>query len=110
MNLDNEQEILQSIVKKAWKDPVFKSSLLQNPKATIESFIGQPINLPHGKKLSFVDQTDSTTIFVNIPAEIDMEDVELNDDQLDIISGGLEAGDPPPVIMSITNSSGNIFN
>lgn len=109
MNLDNDQEILQSVVRKAWKDPVFKNNLIQNPIPTIESFIGHPINLPQGKRLAFVDQTDATTIFVNIPAELDLEDMELNEEQLDVISGGLDAGDPPPVIMSITNSNGNIL-
>jgi hypothetical protein len=38
MNLTNDQEVLQSVVKKAWKDPVFKSSLIRNPVATMEDF------------------------------------------------------------------------
>ncbi len=107
MNVQNDQEILQSVVKKAWKDPVFKSSLIQNPVAVMEAFLGRPIQLPDGKNLAFVDQTDSSTIFVNIPAEIDTEDMELDEDQLDIISGGT-AGDPPIYIKPI-NSDGSIF-
>ena len=108
MNLDNDQEILQSVVKKAWKDPVFKNNLIQNPIATIEGFIGHPINLPQGKRLAFVDQTDASTIFVNIPAELDLEDMELNEEQLDVISGGLDAGDPPIFIKPI-NGGNNLF-
>ena len=107
MNLTNDQEILQSVVKKAWKDPAFKSSLIQNPIATVENFLGHPINLPAGKNLAFVDQTDSSTIFVNIPAELDMEDMELDEEQLDLVSGG-NAGDPPIYIKPI-NSDGSIF-
>lgn len=107
MELTNDQEILQSVVKKAWKEPAFKNNLIQNPVATIENYLGHPINLPNGKNLAFVDQTDSTTIFVNIPAEPNMEDMELNEEQLDIVSGGL-AGDPP-IFIKPNNYEGNIF-
>ncbi|UKB83920.1 hypothetical protein LF887_23450 [Chryseobacterium sp. MEBOG06] len=107
MNLTKDEEILQSVVKKAWKDPVFKNSLIQNPVATMENFLGSPIILPAGKNLAFVDQTDSTTIFVNIPAELDMDDMELDEEQLDVISGGND-GDPPIYIKPV-NSEGRIF-
>jgi hypothetical protein len=105
MKLTNDQEILQSVVKKAWKDPAFKSSLIQNPVATIENYLGHPIHLPTGKNLAFVDQTDSTTIFINIPAEPNMEDMELNEEALDIISGG----EGVPVMVKPNNYDGNIF-
>lgn len=108
MNLNNDQEVLQSVVKKAWQDPVFKSNLIQNPVATMEKFLGRPIDLPTGKNLAFVDQTNSSTIFVNIPAEPDMEDMELSEEQLDIVSGGTTAGDPPIYIKPI-NFDDNIF-
>lgn len=107
MNLNNDQEILQSVVKKAWKDPVFKSSLIQNPVSTMESFLGRSIDLPAGKNLSFVDQTDSSTIFINIPAEIDTEDMELSEEQLDIVSGG--TGENPPILIKPVNSGDKIF-
>lgn len=107
MNLTNDQEVLQSVVKKAWKDPVFKNSLIRNPVSTMEGFLGRSINLPAGKNLAFVDQTDSSTIFINIPAELDMEDMELSEEQLDIVSGGNE-GDPPIFIKPV-NSGDNIF-
>ncbi len=108
MNLIKDEEILQSVVKKAWKDPVFKNSLIQNPVATMENFLGSPISLPAGKNLAFVDQTDSSTIFVNIPAEPNMDDMELDEEQLDIISGGANEGDPPIYIKPV-NSDGSIF-
>lgn len=107
MELTNDQEILQSVVKKAWKDPAFKSNLLQNPITALENFLGHSINLPAGKNLSFVDQTDSSTIFVNIPAEPNMEDMELTEEQLDVVSGG-QVGDPP-IYIKPNNYEGNIF-
>ena len=65
MELTNDQKKLQSIVKKAWQDPVFKSNLISNPVAVIESFLGCTINLPEGKKsyaVSFILQDDSKTL------------------------------------------------
>ena len=99
MELANDQKALQNIVKKAWKDSAFKTSLIQNPVATIENFLGRSINLPQGKKISFVDQTDPSTFFINIPAEPNMEDMELNEEQLDVVSGGRDI--PPPNIVKL---------
>lgn len=42
---------------------------------------------PKDEKLSVINQTDNLTILKNIP----VDDLELNEEQLDIISGG---GDP----------------
>ncbi|MBE8726437.1 TOMM propeptide domain-containing protein [Flavobacterium hungaricum] len=108
MELTNDQKILDTIVKKAWKDPTFKNDLITRPVATIESLLGRPIHLPEGKNIAFVDQTDSSTIFINIPAEIDMDDLELNEEQLDTVSGG-DGDVTPPIIIKPTNSSGSIF-
>ena len=109
MSTKNEQEALQSIVQKAWKDPVFKQNLIANPKQTIESFLGRSMNIPEGKNIAVVDQSNPATIFINIPAEPDMDDMELNEDQLDIVAGGVGQADPPPVILIISNSNGDLF-
>ena len=108
MELTNDQKILEKLIKKAWKDPAFKSSLIQNPIVTIENYLGHPINLPAGKNLAFVDQTDASTIFVNLPAEPNMEDLELNEEELDIVSGG-DGDITPPIIIKPNNYSGDIF-
>jgi hypothetical protein len=107
MELTNDQKILDAIVKKAWEDPAFKSNLITRPVATIESFLRHPIHLPEGKNIVFVDQTDSSTIFINIPAELTMDDVELNEEQLDVVSGGEDI--TPPIIIKPNNFSGDIF-
>lgn len=105
MKLSNDQEILNAVVSKAWKDPVFKENLLANPLTTIENFLGYKVKLPEGKNISFVDQSDETTIFINIPAEAKIDDVELDEEQLDIVSGG--EGVPIPIKPS--NYSDTIF-
>ncbi|MFD1602899.1 hypothetical protein ACFSJW_24725 [Flavobacterium artemisiae] len=106
--MTNDQKILDAIVKKAWKDPAFKNDLITRPVATIESFLGRPLHLPEGQSIAFVDQTDSSTIFINIPAEINMEDAELNEEQLDLVAGG-DGDTTPPIIIKPTNSSSTIF-
>jgi hypothetical protein len=35
--------------------------------------------------------------------------MELNEDQLDIVAGGSGQADPPPVILIISNSNGDLF-
>jgi hypothetical protein len=108
MELSNDQKILDAIVKKAWKDPAFKNNLITSPVAAIESFLGRPFHLPEGKKIAFADQTDATTIFINIPAEVSMEDVELNEEQLDIVAGG-DGDITPPIIIKPNNFTGGLF-
>ena len=102
MELTNDQRILESIVEKAWKDPVFKNNLIASPLATLENFLGQPIHLPEGKTITVVDQSNASTIFINIPADpnVIVEDMELSEEQLDIISGGGGGdGQTPPIIV-----------
>ncbi len=43
------------------------------------------------KQTVTADQTNASTVSINPPAEPNTEDMELNEEQLDIISGG---GDP----------------
>lgn len=108
MELTTEQKALESIVKKAWDDPVFKDNLIKSPVETIENFLDHPIHVPEGKKIAFVDQSNSSTIYFNIPAEPDMDDMELNEEQLDIISGG--DGNTPPIIVTTSNYQAKIFS
>ncbi|WP_185155648.1 hypothetical protein [Rudanella paleaurantiibacter] len=45
-------------------------------------------NTPKDKQSVSVDQTNASTISNTPPAEPNLEDMELNEEQLDIISGG----------------------
>lgn len=49
------------------------------------------LNNQKDKQTLIVDQTNASPVSVNPPAEPNIEDMELNEEQLDIISGG---GDP----------------
>ncbi len=87
MEFSQEQKLYASIVQKAWEDADFKNELTANPVAAIENLTGKKLNLPAGKKLVVGDQTDETTVYINIPAQPAV-DAELNEEQLEAVAGG----------------------
>jgi hypothetical protein len=88
MEFSQEQKLYAEIVQKAWEDADFKNELVANPVGAIESLTGKKIDLPAGKKLVIRDQTDESTVYINIPAQPQM-DVELNEEELDAAAGGV---------------------
>lgn len=87
MELTQEQKLFQEIVEEAWGNTEFKKNLVSNPVATIENFTGKKLNIPKGKKLVVRDQTDESTVYINIPAN-QLENIELNEEQLEAVAGG----------------------
>ncbi|WP_299618537.1 NHLP leader peptide family RiPP precursor [uncultured Tenacibaculum sp.] len=83
---EETQELLNKLVVKSWEDNTFKSQLISNPKETIEEFAQTKFD----EKVNLVveDQTDSSKIYINIPRNINNEDMELSDEQLETVSGG----------------------
>jgi len=88
MELTKEQRVLQQIINEAWDNEAFRKELVVNPIEAIEKLTGQEVRLPDGKKLVVRDQMDETIVYINIPAEQNLEDVELNEEQLETIAGG----------------------
>lgn len=88
MEFTREQQLFQNIINKAWDDETFKAALLTNPVQAIEELTGEKVHLPEGKRLVVRDQTSEETIYINIPAEQKMDDVELNEEQLEAVAGG----------------------
>ena len=76
-------------IEKAWENASFKDQLVKNPTAAIEEFIGKGFTMPEGKKVVVEDQTDNSVIYLNIPAEPNLDELELSAEQLEKISGGL---------------------
>jgi len=60
-----------------------------DPVSVIESGTGIKMNVPSNYKVVVVDQTDSNTVHINIPTKSDISDVELTDDQMESVAGGL---------------------
>ena len=82
------QDVMNNIIVKCWEDENFKNELMANPLETLEKFTGHPVNLPEGKRLVVKDQSeDKDVIYLNIPAEPDLENLELTDEQLELVSG-----------------------
>ncbi|WP_367393036.1 TOMM propeptide domain-containing protein [Lewinella sp. LCG006] len=86
MDFKNSQEGYGRILKEAWGNADFKQRLVANPVATIEAFTGKEFNLPEGKTLVVRDQTDESTVYINIPP--DTSEMELTDEQLELVAGG----------------------
>jgi hypothetical protein len=88
MGLSKNQKIIAKVLEKAWEDEQFIKDLVANPEEAIKASTGESLDLPEGKKLVVVDQTDSSNFYLNIPSEPDMEEIELTDEQLELIAGG----------------------
>jgi len=82
------QELLQTIITKSWEDESFKQELIANPIDAIEKVTGERVNLPEDKTIIVKDQTDDSVVYINIPSEPKMEDLELSEEQLEVIAGG----------------------
>ena len=82
------QELLQKIITKAWKDEVFMAELTANPLEVIKKTTGETVVMPEGKVLIVRDQTDESKIYINIPGDPSLVDAELNQEQLETVTGG----------------------
>ncbi len=83
-----KQEIIQTVISKAWEDSNFRKELIADPVTAIEKLSGIKIVLPEGKTLVIADQTDKSKVYLTIPAEPEMENMELTEEQLESIAGG----------------------
>ena len=99
MELTTKQEMAQNvmndIIVKCWEDDNFKSQLIADPITTIEKFTGNIVNIPQGKKIIVQDQSkDPNAVYINIPAEPNLDELELSDEQLELVAGGVTPASP----------------
>ncbi len=95
MEFTQEQKVYTEVVQRAWEDAEFKKSLIANPVEVIEKFTGKKVNLPEGKTLVVIDESetknnkpeDGKTYFV-IP-EAKHGDFELTEEELEKVAGGI---------------------
>ena len=85
------QELFQTLVQKSWESETFKNQLISNPEVTIESILGKSMTIPKGKSIIVEDQTDQNVIYLNIPGQVDMDEIELTEQQLELVAGGSTA-------------------
>lgn len=84
----NEQEKLNRLYEKCWEDEHFMQSLVENPVATIEGFFGEELQNKDQYTYEVVDQTNPTKVFINIPPNPRIVDLELTDAELEAVAGG----------------------
>jgi lactobin A/cerein 7B family class IIb bacteriocin len=63
--------------------------LIKNPVAAIEKVIGKDLTNLNDKRIVVEDQTDESVIYFNIPAKVNLNELELTEEQLEMISGGI---------------------
>lgn len=94
MTQQQGQDLINSLVAKCWEDESFKNRLVAEPAAAIAEFTGRSFNLPEGVKLNVNDQTDPSVIHINIAAKPDFDSMELTDEQLEAVAGGITPAIP----------------
>lgn len=112
MEPTQEQQLFQQVINEAWENAAFKAELIADPVAAIESLTGQRVNIPEGKTLVVRDQSEDNVVYVNVPASQSTDDVELNEEQLEAVSGGVHGDDgciSDPIGDAIRDALG-IFN
>lgn len=93
MELTKNQKIISKIFEKAWVDAEFRRQLNANPVEAIKQATGESLELPEGRELKVVDQTDAGFVYLNIPPKPNMDEIELTDEQLELVAGGGGDGD-----------------
>ncbi|GAB3244590.1 hypothetical protein GCM10027346_42340 [Hymenobacter seoulensis] len=108
MEFTQSQNLYAKVVQKAWEDAQFKQELMASPVEAIEKLTGQKLNLSEGQMLVVRDQTDESTVYINIPAQPkNLADVELNEEQLEAVAGGVDG--TIGCIPDIFNNPGGCF-
>ena len=74
------------LIEKAWKDPVFRKDVVNDPKGMLEKYAGQ--KLPEQVRI-FVHEEDASTLHFSIPpAPSNLN--ELSDEELERVAGGTD--------------------
>lgn len=88
-NLNSSSSLMQELVTKSWESPQFKNQLIKNPLRTIENVLGNKPDTSKFKKIIVEDQTDQSIIYLNIPSEPNLNEIELTEAQLEMVAGGV---------------------
>lgn len=82
-------ELMQTLIQKAWDSAAFKDQLIKNPVGTIEQVTGKELTLRDNKKIVVEDQSSDSVIYFNIPAKMNLDELELTEEQLELVAGGV---------------------
>lgn len=82
------QKLYDTLIQKSFSDNDFKDLLIKDPETAIEKVMGTNLNIPVGRKIVVEDQSDNSKIYINIPRNMTMDDLELSSEELEMVSGG----------------------
>jgi len=93
MKLSREEQskgndLLKELVSRAQENAAFKDALINNPEETIKS-VNPNIEIPEGMTIQVADQTSDSVIYINIPQQVNLDNIELTDEQMELVSGGI---------------------
>lgn len=86
---EKSAELMKTLRQKAWESSAFKEQLIKNPVEVIEQVVGQGLLNLDGKRIVIEDQTDESIIYLNIPQNVNIDELELTEEQLEMIAGGV---------------------
>jgi hypothetical protein len=89
MEITQEQKLNAQVIERAWEDTQFRNELMASPVEAMEKLTGSKINLPQGQRLVVVDQSDESTVYLNIPRKVNLDALELTEEQLEQVAGGI---------------------
>ena len=81
--------LLEEVYAKARTDEAFKSHLMTSPKEAIYAATGKNLEIPENSRIVVQDQSAEDVIYLNIPRKLVLDEVELSEEQLEAISGGV---------------------
>ncbi len=97
-------QVYSEIVSRCHTDTKFKKNFIEDPKSTLESFLGSSFNLPSGMRIQVIDQSNDGEVYINIPNQQNVisinnkirENSSLSEEELDqVVGGGIFAIDCP---------------
>lgn len=81
--------LIRTLAQKAWESSAFKEQLIKDPVVAIAQVTGKNLTIPDNKRIVVEDQTDESVIYLNIPAKVDLDELELTEEQLELVAGGI---------------------
>lgn len=87
LQIDKTKVFLGDLITTCQNDNTFKEEVIKNPKEIIKSRYG--FSLKDGKNIVIEDQTDQSIIYINIPKPLDLDELELTEEQLENVAGGV---------------------
>lgn len=87
----NRKEIEAQLIAKAQSDETFRQQLIQQPKETLEQELG--FTLPEQVQVKVIEETPNT-IYIFLPRQMAETEasVELSEETLDEVAGGIQFG------------------